>query len=105
MNYSTIARTLSRGIRLSVAAALLVGSLAVTQPAQADVIVVTNAFSLRAAITQANSNPGPDTINFHPEIDGTPIILAGSDGENANAYGDLDILGAHWGGAAVPDSL
>ena len=57
---------------LSVAAALLAllaGLLALTQPARADTYVVTNnnnsgPGSLRQAITDANNNPGADTITF-----------------------------------------
>ena len=101
MNHSTNASTVTRGIRLSAVAALLAllaGLLAVTQPAWAGTSVVTNTDnsgpgSLRQAITDANNNPGPDTITFAAAINGIPIVLAGTAGEDANASGDLDILG------------
>ena len=100
MNNSTITRTLAGGIRLSVVAALLAlltGLLAVTQPARANNYVVTNTNdsgrgSLRQAITNANNNPGADTITFAATTDGNPIVLAEAAGENANVSGDLDIL-------------
>ena len=100
MNNSTIARTLARGIRLSVVAALLAllsGLLGVTQPARADTYDVTNnnnsgTGSLRKAITVANNHTGPDIITFAATTDGIPIVLAGFASEDANASGDLDIL-------------
>lgn len=47
--------------------------------------------SLRDAITQANANPGPDTISVPA---GTyTLTIAGRD-EEANLTGDLDVLGA-----------
>jgi len=97
MNHNRIARTLTRVIRMSIAAGLLAGLFAVTQPARAEIYVVTNTLdsgsgSLRDAINQAYSNPGPDTIKFDSETDGTPIVLTGAAGENGNASGDLDIL-------------
>ena len=100
MNHSTTANTVTRGIRLSAVAALLVllaGLLAVTQPARANTYVVTNTSnsgpgSLRQALTDANNNPGLDTITFSAATNGVPIVLAGAAGEDANASGDLDIL-------------
>ncbi len=100
MNQSTIVSTVIRGIRLSIASALLVllaGLLTMTQAARAATYVVTNSNnsgpgSLRQAINGANDNPGPDTINFAAETDGNPIILAGAVAEDGNASGDLDIL-------------
>jgi fibronectin-binding autotransporter adhesin len=97
MNNSTIAHTLTRGIRLSVVAALLTGTLAVTQPARAKNYIVLNTNnsgkgSLRTAINFAKNNPGADTITFAAATDGIPIILAGAAGEDANVSGDLDIL-------------
>ena len=97
MNNSTIARTLARVIRLSVIAALLIGLLAVTQPARATNYVVTTAAnsgpgSLREAITNANNNASADIITFAIATNGIPIILAGAAGEDANVSGDLDIL-------------
>ena len=92
MNHSTIASTLARGLHLSVAVALLAGLLAITQPAQADDLVVTLTFSLRDAITQANSTIGSDTITFAAETNGIPIVLTGAAGDDANVSGDLDIL-------------
>ena len=85
MNNITIARTLTRGIRLSAAAALLTGLLAVTQPARATNYIVTNtnnsgAGSLREAITLAKDNPGADTITFAASTDGNPIYLSGGSG-------------------------
>jgi hypothetical protein len=67
------------------------------QPVLADTYIVTNTNdsglgSLRQAITDANNNPGPDTITFAPAINGIPIVLSGAAGEDANASGDLDIL-------------
>ncbi len=67
------------------------------QPARADTYEVINTHnsgpgSLRQAITDANSNPGADTITFAPAINGTPIVLSGAADEDANAIGDLDIL-------------
>lgn len=96
MNHSTIARALTRVIRMSIAAALLAGLFAVTQPARAEIYMVTNTLnsgsgSLRDAITKANSTPGDDTITFHAAIDTMPIVLAGLDGEDGNISGDLDI--------------
>jgi len=84
MNNSTIARTLTRGIRLSVVAALLTGLLTVTQPARATNYVVTNTNnsgkgSLRQAINSANTNPGADTITFDAAAtNGNPIVLSGA---------------------------
>jgi hypothetical protein len=77
--------------------ALLAGLLAETQPARANTYIVTNtnnsgAGSLRQAITNANNNPGADTITFARVTDGTPIVLAGAAGEDDNVSGDLDIL-------------
>ena len=97
MNNSTIARTLSRGIRLSAVAALLAGLLAVTQPVRATIYVVTTTAnsgsgSLRQAITDANNNADADIITFAIATNGNPIILAGAAGEDANVSGDLDIL-------------
>jgi hypothetical protein len=100
MNHSTIARTIARGIRLSVVAALLAlltGLLAVTQPGAADPYVVMNTNnsgtgSLRQAITDANNHIGADTITFAAATNGNPIVLAGAAGEDANVSGDLDIL-------------
>jgi hypothetical protein len=97
MNNSTIARTLVRGIRLSAAAALLTGLLAVTQPARAFTYMVKNSNdsglgSLRQAITAANNNPGADTITFATATNGNPIVLTKPAGEDANVSGDLDIL-------------
>jgi hypothetical protein len=48
--------------------------------------------SLRQAITDANNNPGPDTITFHVATNEIAIVLSGAAGEDANASGDLDIL-------------
>ena len=92
MNHSTIACTLTKGIRISVAVVMLAGLLAVTRPVQAAEIIVTNTFSLREAITQANGTPGDDTITFHNETNGIPIVLSGAAGDDANVSGDLDIL-------------
>ena len=97
MKQSTIACTLARGIRFSVAAALLAGLVVVTQPAQAVTFEVTTTGdsgpgSLRDAITQANNTPGDDTITFDPALNTASIFLAGAAGEDANASGDLDIL-------------
>ena len=100
MNHTTIARTLARGIRLSVVAAvavLLAGLLAVTQPVRAYTHVVTNSNdsgegSLRLAIYDANYSPGPDTITFAAATNGIPIVLAGAANEDFNDSGDLDIL-------------
>jgi hypothetical protein len=98
MNNSTIARTLARGIRLSIAAALLTGLLAVTQPARAATYFVTTTASsgvgsLRRAIDDAYFHPGPDTITFNAAAtNGKPIVLAGATGDDANISGDLDIL-------------
>jgi len=98
MNHSTIVGTLDRGIRISVVAAvamLLTSLLVVTKPARAGSIKVENtnnsgAGSLRQAITDANTNPGLDTITFVSGL--SPIVLAGAASEDANASGDLDIL-------------
>ncbi|HQZ36703.1 MAG TPA: choice-of-anchor Q domain-containing protein [Ilumatobacteraceae bacterium] len=46
--------------------------------------------SLRDAITQANANPGPDTINLPA---GTYTLTIAGTNENSNATGDLDITG------------
>lgn len=48
--------------------------------------------TLRAAVEEANGNPGADTINFDSTIDGMPIVLTlHGAGEDAAATGDLDI--------------
>lgn len=48
--------------------------------------------TLRAAVEEANGNPGADTINFDSAIDGMPIVLTlHGAGEDAAATGDLDI--------------
>lgn len=48
--------------------------------------------SLRAAVQEANANPGADTIEFDASTDGQPILLQlHGAGENAAATGDLDI--------------
>jgi len=49
--------------------------------------------SLRAAIQEANALPGAQTITFAASTDSTPIVLTGAPNEDANASGDLDILG------------
>jgi len=46
--------------------------------------------SLRDAITQANTNPGPDIINLPA---GTYTLTIGGINEDSNATGDLDITG------------
>jgi hypothetical protein len=100
MNRTTFAPALIRVIGLFVVAALLVllaGLLATSQPARADIHIVTNtnndgAGSLREAIDDANNNPGPDTITFDAATNGTAIILAGAAGDDNNDSGDLDIL-------------
>lgn len=100
MNHSVIARIPARRICLSAVAvllALLAGLLVVTQPARANTYNVTNTSnsgsgSLRQAITDAYNNPGADIITFDVAINGTPIVLSGAAGEDANASGDLDIL-------------
>jgi hypothetical protein len=100
MDHSGMARTLVRGIHLCVSVmllALLTSPLAITHLARADSYVVTNTHdsgpgSLRQAITDANSNPGADTITFDAATDGTPIFLAGAAYEDDNVSGDLDIL-------------
>ncbi len=76
---------------------LLLAELFPWRAAQANTYEVTNTNdsghgSLRQAITNANNNPGPDTITFAAATNGTPIFLSGAAGENANASGDLDIL-------------
>jgi len=48
--------------------------------------------TLHQAITDANNNPGPDTITFSTDINGIAIFLLGPAGEDANVSGDLDIL-------------
>jgi fibronectin-binding autotransporter adhesin len=50
--------------------------------------------SLREALCAVNNTAGPDTITFAAGTDGTPIVLAGTVGEDANVGGDLDILAA-----------
>ncbi len=54
---------------------------------------LSNACSLRAAIMEANAQPGPDTIQFAPTLNGVPIQLTiqGSD-EDLSLTGDLDVL-------------
>ena len=47
--------------------------------------------SLRDAITQANANPGPDTITIPA---GTYTLTIAGRGEDANLTGDLDVTGA-----------
>ena len=60
----------------------------------ADVLVTNDSGpgSLRQAITDANSNPGADTITFARVTGEMHIILAGAAGEDGNVSGDLDIL-------------
>jgi hypothetical protein len=99
MNYSATV-SITKRIRLftvGMLLALLTSLLTVTQPAQADTYVVTNTNSigpgsLRQAISDANNNPGADTITFDAATDGVPIVLSGAADEDANASGDLDIL-------------
>ena len=45
--------------------------------------------SLRWAISQANANPGPDTINF--AVNGSFNMSALSVGDDLNAWGDFDV--------------
>ena len=112
MNHNTIARTLARGIRLFVVAALLAAMVTVATPppvAQASTFVVDTSAddlpaltactaatlgdcSLRGAITRANTHLGPDTITFAVTTNGAPIVLAGLVSEDDNVSGDLDIL-------------
>jgi hypothetical protein len=110
MNRSKIVRTLSRGIRLFVVAALLgaLTNMAVPPPVahalalevdtSADNPALTactaalSDCSLRGAITRANTNPDHDTITFAAVTNGAPIVLDGAASEDANASGDLDIL-------------
>jgi hypothetical protein len=110
MNRSKIVRTLSRGIRLFVVAALL-GALtnmvapppvahalafevdtSADNPALTACTAAPNDCSLRGAITRANTNPDLDTITFDAVTNGTPIVLDGAASDDANASGDLDIL-------------
>ena len=76
---------------------ILISSLLPTvQSVRAAPYVVTNTNnsgpgSLRQAITDANNNPGADTITFDPNIGGTTISLFGLAAEDNNASGDLDI--------------
>ena len=46
--------------------------------------------TLRAAITVANANPGPDEIDLDPTLGTYTITIAGI-AEDANDTGDLDI--------------
>ncbi len=48
--------------------------------------------TLRWAISQANANPGADTIVF--AVDGTFNIVSGVSGDDSNATGDFDISGS-----------
>ena len=110
MNHNMIANTVTRGIRLSVVAALVavLANIAAPPPvAQAATITVNTAnddldggagngvCSLREAISNANNNNNAqadctagtaalDTITFDPATDGTPIILGGAAGEDTN---------------------
>ncbi len=111
MNHSTIARTLARGIRLFVVAALLGATVTIAAPppvAQASTIDVDTDVddsllkactpapgdcSLRGAIDNAKANSGLDTITFAAATDGTDFLLTGAANEDGNASGDLDILG------------
>lgn len=47
--------------------------------------------TLRAAISEANSNPDQDNI-YLDGVDGQTITLSGAIGDDTNAVGDLDIL-------------
>jgi alpha-tubulin suppressor-like RCC1 family protein len=51
-----------------------------------------NACTLRAAIQEANADPGPDFVRFHPSVFGSTLSVPGVL-ENAAATGDLDITG------------
>ncbi len=112
MSHSTIARTVARGIRLFVVAALLGAMVMIAAPppvAQASTFVVDTSAdnlpaltactadpgdcSLRGAITRANTDLGPDTITFAVTTNGAPIVLTWVANEDGNASGDLDILG------------
>jgi predicted outer membrane repeat protein len=97
MNSGISSHTTTLAIRLSVLLALIISLLAVRKPARSSSLEVTNTYnsgtgSLRQAITDANISPGADTITFNAALNGTPIVLSGAAGENANASGDLDIL-------------
>ena len=90
LSYCRLARTCLAAATLSLA------GLAVTDgAAHASTIAVTvttdgGAGSLRDAITQANTNPGPDIINLPA---GTYTLSIAGANEDANATGDLDIMG------------
>lgn len=49
--------------------------------------------TLRAALQEANTFAGAQTITFAAGTNGTPIVLTGAANEDANVSGDLDILG------------
>lgn len=84
----------ARQVSAATAAAAVVGAFLVGTPsAQAATIAVTTtadggAGSLRAAIDQANANPGADVIDLPP---GTYTLTIAGANEDANATGDLDI--------------
>ena len=97
MKHSNMAPKLVNLIRISTAAVLLTGMLAVTQPARADTVIVventdnTGPGSLRYAILGAYLDPTPNIITFDDSLNGIPIVLSGPAGEDGNVSGDLDI--------------
>ncbi len=91
-------QNLLRTLLLSVLACTIFQAL----PAAAATFVVTNANdtgpgSLRAAVTQANSNGQPDTITFDPQFFSTPRTITLTSqiriSDNFNTVEDLTITG------------
>lgn len=68
-------------MKLSTTAAVLVAAASCSGSARADTYTVTSLFdsgagTLRSAIADANANPGPDTITFHPSLSGVLALMS-----------------------------
>jgi CSLREA domain-containing protein len=116
MSHHLTAPAMVKGMRSLVSAALLAALANVAEPppaayaatltvnTSADGVAADGLCSLREAIDNANNDTtqhadcapagayGNDIITFDAAVDGTPIVLGGAAGEDANASGDLDIL-------------
>jgi CSLREA domain-containing protein len=116
MGHRLTAPAVVKGMRSLVIAALLaaLANITAAPPAayaatltvntNADGVAADGLCSLREAIDNANNDTtqhadcapagayGNDIITFDAAINGTPIVLGGAAGEDANASGDLDIL-------------
>jgi len=75
---------------VGVAAIALALSVVAASPAYANVFIATDAASLSAAITAANTNPGVDTIRIQPALPGNTITMSAA---NPQVTGPIIVTG------------